>query len=159
MMSQRNTLRIIALAIFGISYSSILGGCVLLAIFVFDLANWDASHQKAVQNIGFVVNMAALVLAITLALSQRVHELLKRSFGLFGFYSLMAELRLSLTVGIALLAILIDVSAYAVTARLATGEAAIPPLIRLATLVAVYSVIAWMAISHAVTRRFRDVRR
>lgn len=140
-------MRIRAVIIFGVFYALAMAAGIAVIVAGFRMAGLDASHEKTIQNTGFLLNMAVFAAAIVLALSRRVHARLGGAPGPLAFRQVLLQNRYGLAAGFALLAILVDLAAYMLASSHFTGEMRVPSLPRLAFLTLVYGGLAWMVIS------------
>lgn len=139
-------MRIKALAVFGLSYAVMLVGSLTLSLVAVRLLEWDATNDKAMQNIGFILNIVAFFVATTAATSRKLHDILGGASGPITFRGALAKFQYGMAVGIALLAIVVDFCIYVFSSWYFTGEVLMPSPLRAAALAAVYGVFAWVAI-------------
>ena len=148
-------MRIKTIAIFGVSYAVILSACLMFSVTAIVLMKWDIAYQKDAQNIAFIINMAAFTSAIFLSISWQFHNILGNILGPIAFRKILRQSRVNLAIIFALIAVLIDVCAVIFSSRHFIGEIVVLSLPRLGFQWAIYGALAWLILSHLMTKGSR----
>lgn len=136
------------LTVFAVCFLVLLVALLLAALAFFKVTNVDPSGKGIANLLGIL----AFVAAIAVAISPRVHLILGGSIGPIGFRRCLSESRLVVCVGIAVIAIAIELALYMFSSWYVTGTVMMLSLPRLALLVVLHGFIAWFVLIESIKK-------
>ena len=137
------------LTIFAVTYAVLF----VLGVTLFRMANQIFDLSAMTQNAGFMLNLMAFIFASLSATSWRHHNRFGRASGPLAFSSFLVASRPAVTIGIAVLATAIDACLYAVSSWFSAGGIILSHVGRLAILLLIYAVLAWIVVTDSSKRR------
>lgn len=134
--------------IFGVSYSTLLVSLAGLDTVLARFANWDPASE----GIDNLFGILFFTVAILLSMTRKVHAAFGGAPDLITFRGVLAESRWSLTIGMVIIATLINLALATFASWHSTDEMAWPSPLRTAVLSLVYGVLARVVIVESVER-------
>jgi uncharacterized membrane protein YhaH (DUF805 family) len=152
-------MRIRVIAVFGFAYAAILVVSVVSCLLIIQSLAGREALAKALQSLGFFINIAAFFLAISLATSRKLHDRLGTGHGPLAFRALLSGSWPPIAAGVAILAVGVDICMLAAVSWYYTGDISSPSALRLGLLMLVYFVFAAVFITAGATAGVRYGRR